>query len=101
MARAEAFGFLAAQDERYVAAIQRSLDLFGVADVIAIHPRDKAVLFVQCTSLARVGDRLKRIKRRPVLPLLLRAGIAVDAGAGEGDKSGCRAFMRVPVQGGT
>jgi hypothetical protein len=71
-------GFLAAPVERYIVAARRTVDLFGIADVVGIHPRDKAVLFVQCTSLAHVGDRLKRIKRRPELPLLLRAGIGVE-----------------------
>jgi hypothetical protein len=49
-----------------------------VADVLAVHPQGRAVLLVQATSLAHVGDRLQRLAARPELPGLLAAGLAVE-----------------------
>ena len=71
-------GFVAAPCELFIPAVQRKRDLFGIADVIGFHVRDRQPLLVQCTSLAHVRDRLARIKARPELPLLLRAGVAVE-----------------------
>lgn len=71
-------GWLAAPVERYIAAVRRSRDLWGIGDVLAVHPRDRLFLLVQATSLPHVGDRLKRIQGRAELPLLLRAGLAVQ-----------------------
>jgi hypothetical protein len=56
----------------------RERDLFGIGDVIAFHPRDRLALLVQCTSLSHVGYRLRRIRTRPELPSLLRAGVAAE-----------------------
>jgi hypothetical protein len=71
-------GFLAESVEKFIPAVQRKRDLFGIADVLAFHPRDRLALLVQCTSGAHVGDRLKRIKARWELPLLLRSGVGVE-----------------------
>jgi hypothetical protein len=71
-------GFVADVCERWLPHVNRRRDLFGVGDVIAFHPRDRLFLLVQCTSLAHVGDRLKRINQRPELALLLKAGVAVE-----------------------
>jgi hypothetical protein len=71
-------GWLAAVVEVYISAVRRYRDLFGVADVLAVHPHDRAVLLVQATSLAHVGDRLRRLAARPELPGLLAAGLAVE-----------------------
>ena len=71
-------GFVAAPCERFIAAVQRSRDLFGIGDVIGFHPRDRLALLVQCTTAAHVADRLNRIRQRPELPLLLRAGLTIE-----------------------
>lgn len=71
-------GYLAESVERFIPAVRRKRDLFGVGDVLAFHVRDRHALIVQCTSLAHVGDRLARIKARAELPLLLRAGVRVQ-----------------------
>src|SRR5262249_17726219 len=83
-------GFLAAPVEVYLHQIRRRRDLFGIGDVLAVHPRDKLVLLVQCTSRAHVSDRLTRIRQRPELAELLTAGLAVgvwgwDLGGGKWD----------------
>jgi hypothetical protein len=71
-------GFLAATVEIWIPRVNRKRDLFGIGDVLAVHPRDKAVLLVQATTADHVADRLKRVRRRPELPALLRAGVAVE-----------------------
>jgi hypothetical protein len=49
-----------------------------VADVLAVHARDRQLLLVQATSGAHVPDRLRRVQARPELPELLRAGVGVE-----------------------
>lgn len=71
-------GYLAAVVERWLPRIERKADLFGIGDVLAIHPRDKAFLLVQCTSGAHVPDRLRRIQARPELARLLASGVGVE-----------------------
>ena len=67
-------GFLAAPVERWIVQVQRKVDLFGIGDVLAVHPRDRQFLIVQATSIAHVGDRLKRCQARPELSIWLQAG---------------------------
>jgi hypothetical protein len=71
-------GFVADVCERWLAHINRKRDLFGVADLVAIHPRDKLVMLIQATTAAHVPDRLRRIQARPELPALLRAGLGIE-----------------------
>jgi hypothetical protein len=71
-------GYLAAVVETWIPRIERRRDLFGIADVLAVHPRDKAVLLVQATSAGHVQDRLRRVQARPETAVLLRAGLAVE-----------------------
>jgi len=78
LARLRRLGFTAAVVERWVPHRAIRVDLFGIGDVLAVHPRDRAVLLVQCTSDAHVSDRLKRVQGRPELPALLSAGVAVE-----------------------
>lgn len=67
-------GFTATVCESWIPKVEKRRDLFGIADVIAVHPRDGIVLLVQATSLGHVGDRLARVKRRPALLAWLKAG---------------------------
>lgn len=67
-------GFVAAPVERFLPQVNRKRDLFGVADVLAFHPRDRVFLLVQATSIGHVADRLARCRVRPELALWLRAG---------------------------
>src|SRR5262245_20122745 len=71
-------GYLAAVTERFIAQARKKIDLFGIADILAVHPRERSVLLVQCTTAAHVGDRLRRIQARPELPGLLMAGVSVE-----------------------
>lgn len=72
-------GYLAAVVEAWIPKVNKRRDLWGIADVLALHPRDKAVLLVQCTSDSHVPDRLRRIQARPELPAILEAGVSVEA----------------------
>jgi hypothetical protein len=79
MQRLRQLGYLAARVEVYLPAVRRHRDLFGVADVLAVHPRERLpVLLVQATTAGHVPDRLRRLQARPETPLLLRAGLAVE-----------------------
>jgi hypothetical protein len=78
MAYLRRLGYLAARVEVYLPAVQRHRDLFGIGDVLGVHPRDRSVLLVQCTTAGHVADRLRRVKARPELPQLLRAGVTVE-----------------------
>ncbi len=71
-------GFLAAPVERWIPRIERHVDLFGIGDVLAVHPRERTVLLVQATSAAHVGDRLKRVQARPETRQLLQAGLGIE-----------------------
>jgi hypothetical protein len=78
LARLRRRGYLAGVVERWLPRANVRKDLFGCADVLAVHPRDRAFLLVQCTSLAHVGDRLRKAKARPELAAWLQAGGAFE-----------------------
>jgi hypothetical protein len=78
LAHLRRLGFTAGLVERWVPHRDIRVDLFGIGDVLGVHPRDRSVLLVQCTSDAHVADRLKRVQARPELPALLAAGVAVE-----------------------
>jgi hypothetical protein len=67
-------GFLVAVVESWIPHAHLRRDLFGFADVLAVHPRDRLFLLVQTTSIAHLAGRLKKAKRRPELAAWLRAG---------------------------
>jgi hypothetical protein len=71
-------GYLAAVVERWLPRVERKRDLFGVGDILAVHPRDQQVLLVQATSAPHVADRLRRVQARPETAMLLRAGVGVE-----------------------
>jgi hypothetical protein len=71
-------GYLAAVVERWLPRVRRRLDLFGVGDVLAVHPRERVILLVQATSRAHVSDRLKRARARPELAAWLAGGGAFE-----------------------
>jgi hypothetical protein len=53
-------------------------DAFGIADIIAVHPRDRLVLLVQATSLSNVSSRVAKIQGKPEAVKLLQAGIRIE-----------------------
>jgi hypothetical protein len=67
-------GYLPAVVESWVPHANLRRDLFGFADVLAVHPRDKLFLLVQVTTAGHLAGRLAKAKRRPELAAWLRAG---------------------------
>jgi hypothetical protein len=67
-------GFLADVVERWVPHAEIRRDLFGFADILAFHPRDKVFLLAQTTTAPNMASRLIKAKRRPELVQWLRAG---------------------------
>jgi hypothetical protein len=67
-------GFLADVVERWLPRVERHRDLFGFADVLAVHPRDRFFMLVQVTTAGHLAHRLAKAKRRPELASWLRAG---------------------------
>jgi hypothetical protein len=68
--------YLAAVVERWNPHVGPGIrqDLFGFADILAVHPRRREFLLVQTTSLDHVAHRLAKSKGRPELAAWLRAG---------------------------
>jgi hypothetical protein len=91
-------GYLAAVVETWAPHADLRRDLFGFADVLAVHPRDRLFLLVQVTTAAHLADRLAKAKRRPELAAWLRAGgrFEVHGWARRGDRWELR---RVEVRG--
>jgi hypothetical protein len=56
------------------AHLASGLDLFGFADVLAVHPRDRLFLLVQCATAGHAAHRLDRARRRPELLDWFKAG---------------------------
>lgn len=49
------------------------VDLFGVADLICVHPENDTVLLVQCTSASNFASRLKKVLASHEAKLWMRA----------------------------
>lgn len=67
-------GFLPTVVESWVPHAELRRDLWGFADVLAIHPRDRLFLLVQTTSAANVSSRLTKARSKPELAMWLKAG---------------------------
>jgi hypothetical protein len=67
-------GYLAAVVESWIPRANVRRDLFGFADVLAVHPRDRLFLLVQVTTAGHLAHRLAKAKIRPELAVWLRAG---------------------------
>jgi hypothetical protein len=74
-----ASGYVAEAVERWIPRANVRRDLFGVADVLAIHPhRRPAFLLVQATSRGNVSARVRKAQGRVELAAWLRAGGAFE-----------------------
>jgi hypothetical protein len=71
-------GFVAEVVEKRVPGCLVSRDLFGIADVLAIHPEQGIVLLVQATTADHFANRLRRVQGQLMLPALLAAGVRVE-----------------------
>lgn len=72
-------GYLAAVVETWIPKVNRRRDLFGIVDVLAVHPhREPKVLLLQCTSIGNLSSRVQKVASSPALGLLLAAGLVVE-----------------------
>jgi hypothetical protein len=93
-------GFHADIVERRLPGCFTTKDLFGIGDVLAVHPGEHITLLIQTTTADHLADRLRRIRDQPALPALLAAGVRVEGWGWA--KRGSRWFVRrVAVQPGS
>ena len=78
LARLRKLGYHADIVERRLPGCFLTRDLFGIADLFAVHPGERTVLLIQVTTAAHVADRLRRVRGQPDLPALLAAGVRVE-----------------------
>jgi hypothetical protein len=78
LAHLRKLGYTADVVERRIPGCFTTRDLFGIGDVLAAHPGERAILLIQTTTRNHLADRLRRVREQPALPLLLAAGIQVE-----------------------
>jgi hypothetical protein len=71
-------GFTAAVVERRIPGCFTTRDLFGIGDILGVHPGERVVLLIQTTTRDHLADRLRRVRAEPALPTLLAAGMRVE-----------------------
>jgi hypothetical protein len=64
-------GYLCRVVETWVPRVNRRRDLFGFADVLAVHPVRREVVLIQTTTADHLAHRLAKVKAVPELPGLL------------------------------
>ena len=64
--------------ETWIPRIDRRRDLWGFADILAVHPRDRVFLLVQTTSLPNLPARVTKVRQAPAAELWLRAGGRIE-----------------------
>jgi hypothetical protein len=67
-------GFLAAVVESWIPRLNMRRDLFGFADLLAVHPRDRLFLLAQTTTAGHLAHRPAKARARPELRDWIRAG---------------------------
>lgn len=74
-------GYLADVAERRQGPI--TVDLFGCMDIVAVHPANKEILFVQVTSNngGNRAARVRKVQTSPHIKALLRSGARVEVWA--------------------
>jgi hypothetical protein len=78
LARLRKLGFLADIVERRLPGCFVTRDLFGFADILAVHPVEHIVLLVQTTTQSNFAKRLRHVQEQLATPLLLDAGVRIE-----------------------
>jgi hypothetical protein len=78
LAHLRKLGYVADIVERRLPGCFITRDLFGFADILAIHPGERVILLVQTTSRDHLAERLRRVRACPALLTLLAAGVRVE-----------------------
>lgn len=71
-------GFTADVVERWLPKIDRRRDLFGIGDLIGVHPIRREILLVQTTTRSNLSARITKAKALLTLGIWLRAGGLVE-----------------------
>ena len=79
-------GYLAAVVEKWLPKINRRRDLFGFADVLAVHPVRREIVLVQTTSASNLASRIAKVKAAAELPGSLAAGVKVHVHGWAGNR---------------
>jgi hypothetical protein len=80
--------------ESFIAAASFRRDLFGVGDLLAVHPRGRAFLLIQSTIAGHVAHRAVKAGARPELRDWLVAGASSRYGAAASSAGGGNRFHR-------
>jgi hypothetical protein len=71
-------GYVVDVVERWIPGANIRRDLFHFGDLLAVHPTQREIVIVQCTTLSNLPARVAKIKRIPELSGLLAAGVRVQ-----------------------
>jgi hypothetical protein len=67
-------GYEAGVVERWIPQARKRIDLFGFADIVAVHPNIAGTLYVQTTSAANHAGHLAKVCAAPAARIVLGAG---------------------------
>ena len=71
-------GYLCCVAEAWLPRVNRRRDLFGFADVAAVHPRLTGPLLVQVTTADHLAHRRQKVQASPAARLWIRAGGRIE-----------------------
>jgi ParB family chromosome partitioning protein len=94
-------GYVACVAEAWLPAVRRRRDLFGFADVAAVHPHLSGPLLVQTTSAANLSSRRKKVCGSPAARLWLQCGGRIELHGWERTAAGRWRCRRQAVTGET
>src|SRR5690242_15097788 len=66
-------GWIVRKVEHWNQFARKRMDLFG-GDILAIHPKIRYPMLVQCTTTAHLTDRQKKVAEIPEVKIWLRVG---------------------------
>jgi hypothetical protein len=92
-------GYIVDVVERWIPHANIRKDLFGFADILAVHQLGKVFLLVQTTTASNMAGRLTKAKGRPELAIWLRAGGRFQVHGWHQDRDGRWQLRCVEVQG--
>lgn len=71
-------GYHAQVVEKYNPFARVRQDLFGIIDIVAVHPEEKGVLGVQTTTSSHLSSRIGKAHKNKILPIWLLAENRMD-----------------------
>jgi hypothetical protein len=92
-------GHVAGVVERFIAQANKRVDLFGFADLLAVHRGEPGVLLVQATTRPNIGARVKKAKALATLAVWLKNGGRFEVWGWYRDAGGKWKVKRVEVRG--